>query len=290
MSKPKIKDIRRGYVLDILLRVSPSFKEGLPQKEITKTVIEEIYRPTELKRDPIKTKYRGKELEDKVYRAVSKTITSLEQDEIINISPLRISGKQGANQNIIKLNETPEALYGILKSFDESLFGGGLEGRRFKFTFIYNLLVSEYYKKLVNIKFVNKLTSLSELPFNEKDKKLIYYLIKSSPDAIKILFDEAYINKRDFKIYTTSKNKKIREDFLNLEKNSQKRRFINSIQVDFVKSVFEYYNMPGLKGEVEAQINVRFKDKEGNLIYSFSNYSEVELEEDHILYSDFIFI
>lgn len=275
MSKPKIKDIRRAYVLDIIIRFEPQYKNGIPQKMITERVlIENINDKIETQKDEIKRK---------VNIAVSKTINSLEQDGIITVTSPRVPGTRGANPNIISLNKTPEALFKILLTYDEDLLGEGLAGSRPTLVYKYNMLISDYYKELVNMELVKELTSPSMLPFNEKDKKLIYHLIMSSPEALKSLFLMERFNESgkltDF------------EKYLVLEEGEEvlKKRFMASIQINFIRTVAEYYDIPNFN--VEININAKFKDKDTKKeVYEFSNNFEGEGVDSPIDISDCNFI
>lgn len=299
MSKPRIKDIRRAYVLDILLRFAPlmeeAYPEGFPQKEILIKIIEQLYNVNIIRKyengefKPKEPKESREEFERKLITAISKTVNSLEKDGIINITSLRTRGKRGAHQNIINLNESPEALYSILKAYDEAVLGGGLEGGRLSFNFNHNLLTSEYYKSLVTMELVNSLTNLSELPFTDKDKELIYYLILSSPEALKILFFEvyergSYTNKYDSEALNEFQKHLFERD----GGESIKNNFIDSLQVDFIKEVKEYYDIPNFN--IEININVKFKDEDGKKVYEFSNEIEGAGDNSQVNYPYINFI
>lgn len=299
MSKPRIKDIRRAYVLDILLRFAPliegAYPEGFPQKEIMIKIIEEQYRITNIdkkvtgKKEIVIHRDKGVDTERKLTTALSKTVNSLEQDGIITITPLRVPGKRGAHQNVIKINKTPEALYKILKGYDEAILGGGLEGARSSFVFKHNLLTSEYYKSLVNMDLINELISLSDHPFNDKDKELIYYLILSSPGALKRLFFEVYDRRIYLKSYVNKYGKEAAKEFIQSGMGEFfKSHFINSLQVDFIKEVKEYHNIPNFN--IEININVKFKDEDGKKVYEFSNDIMGLGDYDPVKYPFFDFI
>ena len=109
MSKPKIKDIRRAYLLDILLRFAPwmeeAYPEGFPQKEIIIKIIEQLYNNINFVSKDENGEYKAvrkespENLESKLITAVSKTVNSLEKDGIINVTSLRTPGKRGGHQN-----------------------------------------------------------------------------------------------------------------------------------------------------------------------------------------------
>lgn len=277
MSKPKIKDIRRAYVLDILIRFESKYENGIPQKMITERVLIE----NENINDKIET--QKDEIKRKVNIAASKTINALERDGIITVTSPRVPGTRGANPNIISLNKTPEALFKILLAYDEDLLGEGLAGSRPTLVYKYNMLISDYYKELVNMELVKELTSPSMLPFNEKDKKLIYHLIMSSPEALKSLFLMERFNElgklTDF------------EKYLVLEEGEEvlKKRFMASIQINFIRTVAEYYDIPNFN--IEININAKFKDKDTKKeVYEFSNNFEGEGVDSPIDISDCNFI
>lgn len=299
MRKPAIKDIRRAYVLDILLRFAPviegAYPEGFPQKEIVIYIIEQQYgikivdKGVNGEYEIVFDRERGDDLERKLITAVSKTVNSLERDGIITITSLRTPGKRGAHQNIININKTPEALYKILNMYDKSLLGEGLVGERFSFNFKFNLLTSEYYKGLVNMDLVNELTGSSELPYNEEDKILIYHLILASPEALKSFLSETYGISSYFKFY----DKDHLNDYLKSQiemdgGESLKNSFIGSIQVDFIKEVKEYYNIPNFN--IKIDINVRFKDKKDKTVYEFFNEFEGAGREEGVNYPFFDFV
>lgn len=277
MSKPRIKDIRRAYVLDILIRFESKYENGIPQKMITERVLIE----NENINDKIET--QKDEIKRKVNIAASKTINALERDGIITVTSPRVPGTRGANPNIISLNKTPEALFKILLAYDEDLLGEGLAGSRPTLVYKYNMLISDYYKELVNMELVKELTSPSMLPFNEKDKKLIYHLIMSSPEALKSLFLMERFNElgklTDF------------EKYLVLEEGEEvlKKRFMASIQINFIRTVAEYYDIPNFN--IEININAKFKDKDTKKeVYEFSNNFEGEGVDSPIDISDCNFI
>ena len=290
MSKPKIKDSRRAYVLDIILRFEPEHKTGIPQKRITKRVLVENInykiKTKDIKKDHnVDYKDQKLEIKRKVNIAVSKTINSLERDGIITVTSPRVPGKRGANPNIISLNKTPEALYKILKCYEGNLLGEGIWGDRFSLPLKYNLLISNYYKDLVNEDLVNELTKLSELPFTDEDKELIYYLISSSPEALTSLFYQAY-ERGSYINYNKHKSEALNETMQKIYAldggERFKRGFIEEIQTDFIKTVFTHHNLP--KFSIEAGIEVKFKDNKGKLVYTFSNKSTADLEDSQIIY------
>jgi len=294
MSKPRIKDIRRAYVLDILIRFAPlmeeAYPEGFPQKEIVIKINEQLYTVNPIGKGERALRWETKEeFERKLITAVSKTVNSLEKDGIISISSLRTPGKRGGHQNLINLNETPEALYNILKAYDETVLGGSHEGITLSFVCKHNLLTSEYYKSLVTMELVNSLTNLSELPFTDKDKELIYYLILSSPEALKILFFEvyergSYTNKYDSEALNEFQKHLFERD----GGESIKNNFIDSLQVDFIKEVKEYYDIPNFN--IEININVKFKDEDGKKVYEFSNEIEGAGDNSQVNYPYINFI
>ena len=281
MSKPRIKDIRRAYVLDIIIRGDPENETGISQKEINKRVLNEQYKENinKLFEKGRKTIFKGKELEKKIYVAVSKTVNSLEKDGIINITSLRTPGKGGA-ENIIKLNTGLKAFYNLLKvyktlkAYNEEQY---LPDFYLGFTisiFETNLLISGYYKKIVNKELVNKLTSLSWLPFDEKDKELLYYLIMNSQEALESLFNEVYTH--DFKLKTENLNDYEKRVIKLDNAEDYKIKFIKRIQVNFIKVIFNNLELPNFN--IEGNINVKFRDEKDNLIYSFSNKHKVDRE------------
>lgn len=295
MRNPTIKDVRRVYVLDILIREDHKHEKGISQKEISKRVVREIYdeKTNSVINHKVKTDFRGKELEKKIYTAVSKTVNSLERDGIITIRSLRTPGKRGAHQNVITLNKDLKSFYMLLKVYQTlkaytdsqpyntniSLGISVLEN---------NLLKSEYYNNIVNRELVDKLTSLSWLPFNGEDKNLFYYLILVSPEALGNLFSEVYTD--DFILLTEKEaNNEQQKMYIEYDRGeSYKEKFIDRMQLNIIKMIFNSREIPNFN--LEGNINVKFKDNQGNVHCSFSNKREVNKSlQPHIFpFFDFV--
>lgn len=264
MKNPNKNEVRKAYILDILVRIEDKSLTTSQRDIVKKVCIEAV------KCD------KNKGLDKKVNIFVSKTLKALEDEGIIIKTPLKIKGKRGPAQNFIRLNRTLESLYKILKAYDEALF----TDYRYSLVLKYNLLISEYYKSLVNMGLVDKLTSLSGLPFTEEDKKLIYNLIKVSPSVLQLLFYEVY-DREDF-TYVVKPGGGYKKSFEKdeREKKRLKEEFIKLIQVDLIVNVFRESYVPG--HNIEVDIKAKFKDKDGKEIFNFSNHAELDLEMGHV--------
>ena len=138
---------------------------------------------------------------------------------------------------------------------------------------------------------VHELISLSRLPFTDKDKELIYYLILTSPGALKELFTWVYSMSASIERIINKHGHERVNDFLLSgpgEREAVKNDFIDSLQVYFIKEVKEYYNIPNFN--IEININVKFKDEAGKKVYEFSNEIEGAGDNEGVNYPyvDFI--
>ena len=280
MRKPTKEEIRRIYIIEVLLGdptfniiginydlIKKEFKGVLSQKDIITLLINlRSSRENMSKEDP--------SVEKKITILVSKTLRSLEEDGIITRTPKKIPGKRGPAQFYINLNQNPETLYKILKEYDNPLFMG------FEWFFKHNLVNSQYYNNIVNFKLINDLISSLPLPLDndpsdffleddldvwlngnmvfldEKEIKAIYHITKTSPGALKTLFENTYENKILDK-----------QGLMGIDE--YKTSLIQEIHLNFINDIFHAMEPSDYK--VDISISAIFKDNDDKEFFRFSN-------------------
>lgn len=244
MRKVTKEEKRRGYILDIIIRYPKiydhggelygEFKNKKPtQKDIVKIMLMECA--------------NNPSNEKKINLIVSKTLKSLEDDEVITRTPIKIPGVRGPAQYEITINNTIKALNQILYAYGGPFYTTTLP---FLPELLVDLVKSDYYKSVMSKERFNELINLSELLFTEDDKELIFKIILVSPQALKTFFYEISRPK-----YKNHKNFLKRSIFEKDNGESLLKSFIICILMDFMQTAIQGGNRDVYPFNIELDFN-----------------------------------
>lgn len=264
----KQEDIRKGLNHQILAKnFIEVFKEKWPD-------FAPDYLQPKIKNNEI-TLINSFDLKEVSKQMVSNLRNGLEKDGIIKVIPKRKNGK-GGSYNCWKIFQTEEVLWRILQDASSPIFDSD-----FSFILKFNIVYSDFGKKLINIDLVNSLKDPKYYMADFKSQltkeyiQSISQIIKVSPSALLYLLQYKHDRVHNKRFYQSNMpNEFIFEMLLEMGKDFNNHQFTAETLIDF--SITVDLKPPVMsEKEVENMMNTKYS--------GFSKKEKVEISDKILL-------